>query len=602
LEEPPSTTRVALYARVSTEEQREGQTIDSQIAELEKFAKQKSWVVLDVYKDEGWSGSVLARPELDRLRDDAKNKLFHAVLANDVDRLARDVTHLGVVRRDLERHGVRLLFPKLPLEANANSNFMMNIFGSFAEFERELIADRTRRGRRYKAEVRKKYIGCLPPYGYRYTTISRSGTPDGTLEIEPEHAAVIQKMFTWVDEEGLSCLAVMRRLTQLGIPTPKGFGRWRSSTVHRILRRETYAGLWHYGKCESVEPLDPVKPDTYRKSLKSARRFRPRDEWIPVHLPEELHIVDRSRWERAQRQLDRNRPFSSRHSKHNYLLHGLTRCGSCKTRYIGEKRSGEARYTQYYYRCGAGCKAYPWIREERLNDVIWNSLKNALANPAMVEQYVRKLRGLRKPKLSTQKEGTAKRDAALQQYESKELRAIESYRAGSLTSSELANTLDEINREKKALDSSQNQLWNSATTAAAAKRTLDDYCRKVLQSMEDASFENRQRLLRLLISEIIFEGVQVRIRGALNVDQYSASASVHQLDSSGPSAIVGIMPPTSRSMERNPHKMEFEIVAPLATGYFKKAGPIHGHSNLANVPWPSGIPPGLEQRRIGNTR
>src|ERR1035437_5234806 len=110
--------RLAIYARVSTEEQREGQTIESQISEAEKFASQNNWVVTDIYKDEGWSGSMLARPELDRLRDDAIKGGIEAVLINDVDRLARDVTHLGIIKRDLEREGVRLIFRTLPGESS----------------------------------------------------------------------------------------------------------------------------------------------------------------------------------------------------------------------------------------------------------------------------------------------------------------------------------------------------------------------------------------------------------------------------------------------------------------------------------------------------
>src|SRR6185295_12058947 len=144
--------RVALYARVSTDEQREGQTIDSQVAELERFAAEKGWRTAGVYKDEGWSGSILARPELDRLRDEASRGLFEIVLLNDVDRLARDVSHLGIVKRDLERHGVRLVFRTLPAETSPTYNLMVNILGSFAEFEKELITDRTRRGRRQKVE------------------------------------------------------------------------------------------------------------------------------------------------------------------------------------------------------------------------------------------------------------------------------------------------------------------------------------------------------------------------------------------------------------------------------------------------------------------
>src|SRR5437868_6956977 len=94
---PGAQTKVALYARVSTDEQREGQTIQSQLAELEKFVEQNAWTVHERYLDEGWSGALLARPELDRLRDDAGRGLFDVVVINDVDRLARDVTHLGVI-------------------------------------------------------------------------------------------------------------------------------------------------------------------------------------------------------------------------------------------------------------------------------------------------------------------------------------------------------------------------------------------------------------------------------------------------------------------------------------------------------------------------
>src|SRR6266481_3966008 len=160
--------RLAIYARVSTEEQREGQNIDSQIAELERFAREKGSPIAGIYKDEGWSGGIMERPELDHLRDDAQKGVFDAVLINDVDRLARDVAHLGVIKRDLERKGIKVIFRKLPSDTSPTSNLMVNILGSFAEFERELISDRMRRGRRHKVEVRKQYMGCIAPYGYRY--------------------------------------------------------------------------------------------------------------------------------------------------------------------------------------------------------------------------------------------------------------------------------------------------------------------------------------------------------------------------------------------------------------------------------------------------
>src|SRR5438105_229652 len=203
--------RVALYARVSTEEQREGQTIQSQIAELERFVQEKDWTVVEIYKDEGWSGSILARPGLDRLRDDATKGMFDAALVNDVDRLARDVAHLGIIKRDFEKKRIQLIFRKLPGESSPTYNLMVNILGSFAEFERELISDRMRRGKRYKVEVRKQYVGCIAPYGYRYEARSSSNGREAKIEIVPEEAAIVKQIYEWA-LTGLSVKKIAKRL------------------------------------------------------------------------------------------------------------------------------------------------------------------------------------------------------------------------------------------------------------------------------------------------------------------------------------------------------------------------------------------------------
>jgi DNA invertase Pin-like site-specific DNA recombinase len=89
-ESPEAGMRLAIYARVSTDEQREGQNIDSQIAELERFSRDKGWPIVETYRDDGWSGGVMERPELDRLRDDAQKGVFEAVLINDVARTKPD--------------------------------------------------------------------------------------------------------------------------------------------------------------------------------------------------------------------------------------------------------------------------------------------------------------------------------------------------------------------------------------------------------------------------------------------------------------------------------------------------------------------------------
>jgi Recombinase/Resolvase, N terminal domain len=135
------------------------------------------------------------------------------------------------------RKAVQVVFRKLPAEQSPTHNLMVNILGSFAEFERELILDRTRRGGRHKVEVRKQFLGGLAPYGFRYV----------------EEATIVRQMFEWVDKQGLSSRKIVQRLSSMNAPPRKKGKRWGKSSVLRILRSETYAGVWHYNKHEGCE-------------------------------------------------------------------------------------------------------------------------------------------------------------------------------------------------------------------------------------------------------------------------------------------------------------------------------------------------------------
>ncbi len=105
---------VAIYARVSSEKQEKQETIQSQIAALRDFAARKGYIVVDDYIDEGYSGEMLARPDLDRLRDDAAKKSFEAVLVYSPDRLARKYIYQELIRIELKKHSVDVIFINNP--------------------------------------------------------------------------------------------------------------------------------------------------------------------------------------------------------------------------------------------------------------------------------------------------------------------------------------------------------------------------------------------------------------------------------------------------------------------------------------------------------
>jgi site-specific DNA recombinase len=514
--------KAALYARVSTEEQREGQTIDSQVAEIEHFAKDKGWLILGVYKDEGWSGSLLARPELDRLRDDASRGLFDVVIINDVDRLARDVSHLGIVKRDLERHGVQVIFRKLPAEKSPTYNLMVNILGSFAEFERELIIDRTRRGRRHKVEVRKLFLGGNAPYGYRYVPKDRTTGKEGLLELIPEEASVVRQMFEWIDKEGLSARRVVDRLTEMKVPPRKGGDHWGKSSVLRILRTETYAGVWHYNKYEGCEPKSTSRSNGYKRSLKCSLRRRDRSEWIPVVLPDSLQVVDRGCWERVQRQLDRNITFSPRNAKHEYLLKGLVKCGGCGARYVGDPCHGK-----FYYRCLSRCKKYPTVREEVLDSAIWEAIKEAILDPSIVADQLAKIY---KKRAGSEKQITTEQqemESSLAELDKEEERVVEAYRMSILSPAQLGRELEKLKARKASIEASLTANKN-LIELPALRRSLEEYCKYAAGRLKSFSSQEKQRFLQTLINEVVFEGTRVRIRGVIPISDTTSNKQSDQ--------------------------------------------------------------------------
>ncbi|MCL5265483.1 MAG: recombinase family protein [Chloroflexi bacterium] len=335
--------RAALYCRVSTDLQEKEQTIQSQVETLRKYAYDKGYEVVAEFLDDGYSGATLERPGLDRLRDALRSGEFEAVLVHSPDRLARKAVYQGLLLEELEKADVRIEFLNHPVDDSPEGKMLLGMQGLFAEYERAKIAERARRGKLHWARQGAVFTGFVP-YGYRY--LPRDGEPNrkSGMEIDEAQAATVQQMYRWLIEERLSCRAIAKRLTELGIPTCTGKTRWRPSTVNQILKDEVYKGTFYYNRGQSVEPTRPSRQNPYRKHKLTGRKLRPRNEWIPIPVPA---IVDEITWEAAQRQLRENSLYSPRHNTHHsYLLRGLIRCPRCGGAYVG----GFARGRRYY-RC-----------------------------------------------------------------------------------------------------------------------------------------------------------------------------------------------------------------------------------------------------------
>src|ERR1700687_2580665 len=173
----------AIYARVSSEQQREEHTIASQTAALIEFAKTheleapKEWV----FEDEGYSGATLERPGLERVRDLAAEGQIQVVLAYAPDRLSRKYAYQILLIEELARNGVETLFVKAPQGSSAEDQLLVQFQGMIAEYERAQILERSRRGKRHRAHAGEISVMSNAPYGYRYIRKSDEKTAAYTV-------------------------------------------------------------------------------------------------------------------------------------------------------------------------------------------------------------------------------------------------------------------------------------------------------------------------------------------------------------------------------------------------------------------------------------
>jgi site-specific DNA recombinase len=186
----------AIYARVSSDRQRREQTIRSQTAALRELAAARDLLVVEdlVFEDEGVSGTVLRRPELERLRDMAADGRFEVVLCHAPDRLARRYAYQVLLLEEFQRAGVEVIFAKEPERSGTPEDELLRQFqGMIAEYERAQIRERTRRGKLHRARTGHQAVLSCAPYGYRY--VKKSEHSEGFWEIDEVQAQVVREVF-----------------------------------------------------------------------------------------------------------------------------------------------------------------------------------------------------------------------------------------------------------------------------------------------------------------------------------------------------------------------------------------------------------------------
>lgn len=299
---------VAIYARVSSEQQAGLHTVGSQVDELLARAAADGATVPQAlqFVDDGYSGATFVRPALERLRDLAALGAVSRLYVHAPDRLARSYVHQVLLAEELAQAGTELVFLNRPLGASAEDNLLLQLQGMFAEYERARILERSRRGKRHLAHAGVVSVLGRAPYGYRLVGRREAGeTP--RFEVVEAEAAVVRQIFAWVGVDRLTLCAVRRRLAEAGTPSPSGNPRWAQSMVWSLLTNTAYRGEAVFGKRKSLPwqpPLRPARGHTGVPKRPGRQVPAPPDQWVTIPVPA---LVPPALFDAVRGQLEENR-------------------------------------------------------------------------------------------------------------------------------------------------------------------------------------------------------------------------------------------------------------------------------------------------------
>ena len=531
-------TSAALYARVSSARQKKDQTIGSQTQALRAHARQRGLEVPEdwIFEDEGHSGATLLRPALERLRDLAAQGCVDVVLCYSPDRLARKFAYQALLIEEFNRAGVRVEFVNGPRGDSPEDQLLVQFQGMFAEYEKAQLMERYRRGKAYRARSGSVNVLGGAPFGYRYVR----KTPDSAAryEILPHEAVLVAEMFRRYADDGATIADLARWLTSQGVPTRTGKSRRDRSVIWGMLRNPAYAGRAVFGKTQIIHEqpglnrVARLQGRTVPRPVKAVDR--PREEWTEIAVPA---IVDQDTFARVQQRLEDNKKFATRGARVPSLLQGLAACGACGYGYY-RTSTRTARKKIYYYRClgsdnyryegGRVCGNKP-VRADYLDGVVWDHITGLLADPALIRAEIAK----RLEQARTSDPVTRQRT----QIELALAKAATSITAMIQAYSEQLITIDELRAKMPHLRAREASLRGQldALDAQAADRDaylklagdLEGFLARLRGSTGTARTEDRRRVLRLLVKDVLIGPEKITIRHRIPVREPATSGGGH---------------------------------------------------------------------------
>lgn len=469
--------RAAIYIRVSTEDQAQhGFSLAEQKEACKERAKELGITEIVEFGDEGITGTTLQRPGLEELREAIRNDLVDILIIRSPDRLSRKLVHQLLLTEEFEKAGVKLEFLDFEWQDTPEGRMFFNIKGAVSEYERELIRERTTRGK-----IQKARQGGIPMnfalYGYKYDSTK------GEVIINDQEAEIVRLIYNQI-LANKSPAAITNELNESGVPTKKNVGFWHRQVIRQILLNSAYKGEWVYGKN--------------------------RDNPIIIPVPA---IVDENTWNQVNQRMDEARRLWNKQGRKQYLLRGLITCADCGTTMGGVN----AKYWGRYIRCYTcrkskstsrvqGCNPEKKINADSLENIVWERVKKLLSDPQELTAEIQN----NLPKQTELEKQLANINKKIAEIQKGRENLIELISSGLAELDEKTKTkLGELKKRKETLEKRAGEIQSNLYSFQYSQQNLLDLQKmasEALESLDDLDFETKQALIRSVVSQVIVSG------------------------------------------------------------------------------------------------
>jgi site-specific DNA recombinase len=491
---------VALYARVSSDDQADRETIKDQILLYEKWIDLHGHQDGGRYLDDGVTGTLPMsdRPGGSKLLEAIKRREVSAVAFKNVKRLGRKTRVVLDFIESCDQAGATITSITEPFStADAIGRFIVTILASISELDRENILEQTRAGMRRRARE-GGWLGGKCAYGYRI----EGKRHQAHLVLGPEsEQQLVREIFQELAKGG-SCDAMAIRLTAQGVPSWSG-KCWSAAVVSRMIQNPVYRGQHRHG-------------DAVGGSV------------LPVTFSPAPRIVEDGLWQRANDQIEKNRRLRGRAAKRLYLLRGLLWCGECGHAYTGlTMNPDQADATDHakgiIYRCNWRAGGHRQPEGEKCSSPsmpgsieadVWRAVSGILQRPQVLAEAFRE-----RIHAPTPVPDLTRLQTALADREEQRARILSLYRRGTITETELDEQIDDLMAETEALRGQLEALRMDAEKIALADKEAQmavlevETLAETLQGrLESLTREERSVVINALVEKIVVEKTQERAR------------------------------------------------------------------------------------------